>query len=74
VTTLNADTDELLAEPREALDVEVKEWLDLTDNDQRANVAKEIIALANHGGGTLWWGLQSNLMVRSRRQVPVHQT
>ncbi len=51
MTTPNADIDELLAEPREALDVEVKEWLDLTDNDQRANVAKEIIALGNHGGG-----------------------
>jgi hypothetical protein len=51
VTTPNADLDELLAEPREALDVEVKEWLDLTNNDQRATVAKEIIALANHGGG-----------------------
>jgi hypothetical protein len=49
----NADIDELLAEPREALDIELKEWLDLTDHDHRALVAKEIIALANHGGGYL---------------------
>jgi hypothetical protein len=53
MTVRNADLDELLAEPREALDVEVKEWLDLSNHDQRANVAKEIIALANHGGGHL---------------------
>lgn len=53
LATENADLGELLAEPREALDVEVKEWLDLTGHDQRAAVAKEIIALANHGGGYL---------------------
>ena len=47
----NACLDELLLEPREALDVEVKEWLDLNDNGHRALLAKEIIALANHGGG-----------------------
>src|SRR5262249_14762890 len=39
--------------PRETLDVELKEWLDLTGPDHRALVAKEIIALANHGGGYL---------------------
>ena len=42
---------ELVREPREALDIEVKNWLDLTDNGVRAALAKEIIALANHGGG-----------------------
>jgi hypothetical protein len=41
----NADLGELLAEPREALDVEVKQWLDLTVNDHRALVAKETIDL-----------------------------
>jgi hypothetical protein len=41
----NADLDDLINEPRETLDVEVKEWLDLTDNDHRSMVAKEIIAL-----------------------------
>jgi hypothetical protein len=54
----NADLDGLVDEPRETLDVEVKEWLDLTDNDHRALVAKEIIALANHGGGVLVIGFQ----------------
>src|SRR4051794_23544737 len=43
--------DSLVNETHEAMDVEVKEWLDLTENDHRAALAKGIIALANHGGG-----------------------
>jgi hypothetical protein len=54
----NGDLDDLINEPRETLDVEVKEWLDLTDNDHRAMIAKEIIALANHGGGFLVIGFE----------------
>jgi len=54
----NADLDDLINEPRETLDVEVKDWLDLTDNDHRAMIAKEIIALANHGGGFLVIGFE----------------
>tara|TARA_R110000868_G_scaffold137278_3_gene350796 strand:+ start:284 stop:1633 length:1350 start_codon:yes stop_codon:yes gene_type:complete len=43
---------DLLANPRETLDVEIKEWLDIgTNKDHRAALAKEIIALANNGGG-----------------------
>jgi hypothetical protein len=47
-----------VAEPRETLDVEVKELLDLTRNDHRALPAKEVIALANHGGGYLVIGFE----------------
>ena len=54
----NADFDDLVNEPRETLDVENKEWLDLTDHDHRAVVAKEIIALSNHGGGVLVVGFE----------------
>jgi hypothetical protein len=54
----SSDLDDLLAEPRETLDIEVKEWLDITNNDHRATVAKEIIALANHGGGYLIVGFR----------------
>ena len=42
---------ELLDEPRESLEVELKEWLDLATVDHRASLAKELLALANHGGG-----------------------
>lgn len=51
VNNSNTHLDDLVNEPREALDIEVKEWLDLTTKDHRAMLAKEIIALANHGGG-----------------------
>lgn len=60
MSSSNADLNDLINEPRETLDVEVKEWLDLTDNDHRAMVAKEIIALANHGGGVLVIGFEEH--------------
>jgi hypothetical protein len=55
---MEAMIDDLLAEPRETLDVEVKEWLDLSENGHRALLAKEIIALANHGGGYVVVGFE----------------
>jgi hypothetical protein len=48
---------ELLRHPRETLDIEIKGWLDLADANQRADLAKAIIALANSGGGHLVVGL-----------------
>lgn len=50
---------DLLVDPRESLDFEVKNWLDLKDsNDDKATFAKAILALANHGGGFLTLGLE----------------
>ena len=46
----------ILKEPSETLEVEIKNWLDLNDNEVKAKVAKELIALANHGGGYLIFG------------------
>src|SRR5258708_16639867 len=43
--------DDLVTHPRESLEVELKPWLDLSDENQRANLAQAILALANHGGG-----------------------
>jgi len=51
---------EFLRRPREDLDIEVKGWLDLTDNEDRATLAKAVIALANHGGGHLVIGLEED--------------
>lgn len=51
---------ELLARPREQLDIEIKCWVDLGDDSQRANIAKAIIAIANHGGGFVIVGLAEN--------------
>jgi hypothetical protein len=46
-----ADLAALLALPREALDIEAKGWLDLEDEDHKEDLAKAMLALANHGGG-----------------------
>lgn len=49
---------DLLVDPREDLDFEVKNWLDLRNsNDDKATFAKAILALANHGGRFIALGL-----------------
>ena len=49
----------LLRDPREALDVEIKVWLDLASNgDHKAKLAKALLALANHGGGFVIIGFE----------------
>jgi hypothetical protein len=43
---------DLLIEPHETLEIELKEWLDIvSDGAHKAVLAKSIMALANHGGG-----------------------
>jgi len=41
----------LVRQPREDLHIEVKGWLDLGDENHKADLAKALLALANHGGG-----------------------
>lgn len=49
---------DLLIDPREDLDLELKNWLDLIgNNESKATFAKAAIALANHGGGFIVLGL-----------------
>jgi hypothetical protein len=49
---------DLLLAPREDLECEIKNWLDLTDSaDAKATFAKAVLALANHGGGFVVFGL-----------------
>ncbi len=52
-TDIDRNLQDLLRDPRETLSTEIKNWLDPTDNEHRAHVAKACIALANHGGGHL---------------------
>ncbi len=48
---------DLLRDPRETLDIELKEWLDIVgDGEHKATLAKALIALANHGGGYVVFG------------------
>ena len=50
---------ELLINPRETLEFEVKNWLDLQhSNEDKAKFAKAVLALSNHGGGFIALGLQ----------------
>ena len=51
---------QLVEAPSERLDVELKGWLDLTDNGQRGTLAKGLIALANHGGGVAIIGFDTH--------------
>lgn len=50
----------LLAEPREDLAAEYKDWLNLSENSQKAILAKAAIAIANHGGGYIVIGMRDN--------------
>jgi transcriptional regulator with XRE-family HTH domain len=51
---------ELVDTPREDLAIELKEWLDLSDRVVRANVGRELLGLANHGGGYLVFGFDDS--------------
>lgn len=50
---MNEELQELLRTPREDMDIELKQWMDPTDKVVRAKLAKELLALRNHGGGYL---------------------
>ena len=52
--------EQLVEAPSERLDVELKGWLDLSGNAHRGNLAKALIALANHGGGVAVIGFDTN--------------
>ncbi|MCL4459746.1 MAG: ATP-binding protein [Chloroflexi bacterium] len=47
---------DLLTYPREDLNTELKGWLDLSLDDDKANLAQAILALANSGGGYILIG------------------
>ncbi len=64
---INARFEDWLLSPAEAMDFEVKRWLDLTDLESQGLVAKALIALENHGGGFLLFGFTEN---SEKRLVP----
>jgi hypothetical protein len=55
-----ADLARLLEFPNETLNVEHKYWLDLSNNNGKAKLAKAAIALANHGGGVIVLGMRKH--------------
>lgn len=49
---------DLLVDPKEDLDFEVKNWLDLQGSaEDKATFAKAVLAISNHGGGFIALGL-----------------
>lgn len=64
-----ADLQPLVDAPREDLGTEYKAWLDLSQNDGRATLAKAAIALANHGGGFVVLGFdeQGESLISAQR-------
>lgn len=50
----------LLVDPHESLAVEIKGWLDLSNDEDKANLACAMIAIANSGGGHIILGFSEN--------------
>ncbi len=61
---------ELVDSPSESLEVEYKSWLDLDDKSCRADVARHIAALANHGGGRLVFGFTDAMEYAGENPYP----
>ncbi len=58
-STTRQRIDDLLRNPTESLNVEIKSWLDINNSlEDKATLAKAIIALANHGGGIVLIGFE----------------
>jgi len=57
-TDIKSRFDDWLINPSETLDFEVKQWLDLTDAENKGLIAKALIALENNGGGFLLIGFK----------------
>jgi len=56
---------------QESLDVEVKNWLNgVQSNDEQARLAKEVIALANHGGGYIFIGFEDENDLGFHAEIP----
>jgi hypothetical protein len=53
----DSDLAALVTAGSEDLDVEYKAWMDTSQNEVRAKLARHLAALANHGGGSLIFGV-----------------
>ncbi len=56
----STDLTDLVDFPRETLEIELKQWIDLRDRVAQAKLARHIAALANHGGGWIVFGFCDN--------------
>jgi hypothetical protein len=53
---------DLIDNPSESLRVEYKSWLDLTNTEVRADLARHIAAIANYGGGAIVFGITDEML------------
>jgi hypothetical protein len=51
---------ELVDQRREEPDIEYKAWMNLSESEGKAKIAKHICAIANYGGGWLVFGIDDN--------------
>ena len=58
--SIGSDLADLVDYPRETLEIELKEWINLGDRVAQAKLARHMAALANHGGGYLVFGLKDD--------------
>src|SRR5689334_5052914 len=56
------DVQALVDTPCRALDVEYKSWRNLSNAEDRAELARDIAALANHGGGHIVFGFDQDTL------------
>jgi hypothetical protein len=56
------DIQDLVEAPCRALEVEYKSWRNLDHAEDRAELARDIAALANHGGGFIVFGFQERTL------------
>ncbi len=70
-SVVRTDLMDLVDYPRETLDIELKEWIDLSDKVAQAKLAKHIAALANHGGGYLVFGFCDDESVAPNRPTDI---
>ena len=61
----------MLDDPNETLGVEYKSWLDLSDNEVRARLARHIAALANYDGGSIVFGFNDAIEFAGQNQLPL---
>lgn len=54
---------DMVDNPREDIGIEMKRWVDLTDNAVKSSIARHLAALCNHGGGYLIFGFCDDLTV-----------
>ena len=57
-----SDVQALVDTPCRTLDVEYKSWRNLSNTEDRAELARDIAALANHGGGHIVFGFDQDTL------------